>query len=330
MTNEDKLRDYLKRATADLQAARRRVQELEARNTEPIAIIGMSCRYPGDVRTPDDLWDLVDQGRDVIGEFPADRGWDLEGIFDPIPDRPGKTYTRHGGFLYDAPGFDAEFFGISPRDARRADPQQRILLEASWEAFERAGLDPHSLKGSPTGVYAGVMYHDYSGGSPDGSLVSGQVSYTLGLEGPSVSVDTACSSSLVALHMAVQGLRDGDCTLALASGVAVMGTPEMFVDFSGRRGLAADGRSKSFSDDADGTSWAEGVGVLVLERVSDGARASVEFLGRGAGAASLVAGSAITVSVVGAGVVLSAAGEAIAFVPNETGRALLYSQRVTP
>jgi polyketide synthase 7 len=272
MTNEDKLRDYLKRATADLQAARRRVQELEARNTEPIAIIGMSCRYPGGVRTPDDLWDLVDQGRDVIGEFPADRGWDLEGIFDPIPDRPGKTYTRHGGFLYDAPGFDAEFFGISPRDARRADPQQRILLEASWEAFERAGLDPHSLKGSPTGVYAGVMYHDYSGGSPDGSLVSGQVSYTLGLEGPSVSVDTACSSSLVALHMAAQGLRDGDCTLALASGVAVMGTPEMFVDFSGRRGLAADGRSKSFSDDADGTSWAEGVGVLVLERLSDARR----------------------------------------------------------
>ncbi|GLY44377.1 hypothetical protein Amsp01_104000 [Amycolatopsis sp. NBRC 101858] len=272
MSNEDKLRDYLKRATADLQAARRRVQELEARSAEPIAIIGMSCRYPGDVRTPDDLWDLVDQGRDVIGEFPADRGWDLEGIYDPTPDRPGKTYTRHGGFLYDAPGFDAEFFGISPRDARRADPQQRILLEASWEAFERAGLDPHALKGSPTGVYAGVMYHDYSGGSPDGSLVSGQVSYTLGLEGPSVSVDTACSSSLVALHMAAQGLRDGDCTLALAGGVAVMGTPEMFVDFSGRRGLSADGRSRSFSDDADGTSWAEGVGVLVLEKLSDARR----------------------------------------------------------
>ncbi|MEU0797609.1 type I polyketide synthase [Amycolatopsis sp. NPDC005961] len=272
MSNEDKLRDYLKRATADLQAARRRVQELEAQHSEPIAIIGMSCRYPGDVRTPDDLWDLVDQGRDVIGEFPADRGWDVEGIYDPTPDRPGKTYTRHGGFLYDAPGFDAEFFGISPRDARRSDPQQRILLEASWEAFERAGLDPHALKGSPTGVYAGVMYHDYSGGSPDGSLVSGQVSYTLGLEGPSVSVDTACSSSLVALHMAAQGLRDGDCTLALAGGVAVMGTPEMFVDFSGRRGLAADGRSRSFSDDADGTSWAEGVGVLVLEKLSDARR----------------------------------------------------------
>ncbi|MFE3784439.1 type I polyketide synthase [Amycolatopsis sp. NPDC059090] len=272
MSNEDKLRDYLKRATADLKQARRRLHELEARDTEPIAIIGMSCRYPGGVRTPDDLWDLVDEGRDAIGEFPADRGWDIEGVYDPTPERPGKTYTRHGGFLYNAADFDAEFFGISPRDARRADPQQRILLEASWEAFERAGLDPHGLKGSSTGVYAGVMYHDYSGGSPDGSLVSGQVSYTLGLEGPSVSVDTACSSSLVALHMAAQGLRRGDCSLALASGVAVMGTPEMFVDFCSRRGLAADGRSKSFSDDADGTSWAEGVGVLVLERLSDAQR----------------------------------------------------------
>ncbi len=286
MSNEDKLRDYLKRATADLKQARRRLHELEARDTEPIAIIGMSCRYPGGIATPDDLWDVVDQGRDVIGEFPADRGWDIEGVYDPTPERPGKTYTRHGGFLYDAANFDAEFFGISPRDARRADPQQRILLEASWEAIERAGLDPHALKGSPTGVFAGVMYHDYSGGSPEGSLVSGQVSYTLGLEGPSVSVDTACSSSLVALHMAAQGLRRGDCSLALVSGVAVMGTPEMFVDFSSRRGLAADGRSKSFSDDANGTSWAEGVGVLVLERVSEARRNGHQIL-------ALLRGSAV-------------------------------------
>ncbi|MBP2327134.1 acyl transferase domain-containing protein [Kibdelosporangium banguiense] len=272
MDNENKLREYLKRATTDLQQTKRRLHEIESRANEPIAIVGMSCRYPGGVRNPADLWDLVAEGRDAIGEFPADRGWDIDSIYDPAPEREGKTYVRHGGFLYDAAEFDAEFFGISPRDARRSDPQQRVLLEASWEAIERSGIDPASLKGSATGVYAGLMYHDYNGGSPDGSLISGQVSYSLGLEGPSISVDTACSSSLVAMHMAIQGLRRGDCTLALAGGVAVMGTPEMFVDFCSRRGLAPDGRSKSFSDDADGTSWGEGVGVLVLERLSDARR----------------------------------------------------------
>lgn len=278
MTTEDKLRTYLKRATSDLQQTRRELRELRSKDTEPIAIIGMSCRYPGEVRSPEDLWQLVADGGDGIGEFPADREWDTEAIYDPNPGQSGKTYVRNGGFLYDAAGFDAAFFGISPNEARRADPQQRVMLEVSWEAIERSGLDPHSLSGTPTGVFAGLMYHDYGGGSPGGSLVSGQIAYSLGLEGLAVTVDTACSSSLVAIHQGIQALRRGDCAMALAGGVTVMGTPEMFVDFSRQRGLAPDGRCKSFSDDADGTAWSEGVGVLVLERLSDAQRLGHDVL----------------------------------------------------
>ncbi|HWF28646.1 MAG TPA: type I polyketide synthase [Mycobacterium sp.] len=277
------LAGYIRTELAGVPQEIKHAPVVRSTHDDPIAIVGMACRYPGGVNSPDDLWDMLTEGRDVLSEFPGDRGWNLAGLYNPDPDVAGACYTRIGGFVEGVADFDPAFFGIAPSEALAMDPQQRMFLELSWEALERAGIEPGGLRGSATGVFAGVCTQGYGMGAAPAvegfrltgqstSIASGRVSYVLGLEGPAVSVDTACSSSLVALHMAAQSLRSGECDLALAGGVNVNATPDIFVEFSRMRGLSPDGRCKAYAGAADGTGFSEGGGMLVVERLSDAQR----------------------------------------------------------